>query len=187
MRFVRRSSVIVLALSLTTSDLIAQAGSAADAQSRTRAIAASFSKFKSVSKSRHGITKEKYMKVTSEPAVKSNPADYTGLYEVPDMAFALDLTVDRSGLVTGSGYESLTGSVKRTFSLRDGRIDGALLTATKVYAGGQTEKLEGAFMNRTVSESPNDAGHTLFGFGTMGRAIDISGLTIEKFFFEKTR
>ena len=188
MRIAQRSVVTVLGLLVVAGPLSAQTfGSAAEAQSRTRTIVASFSKFKSVSKERRGVKKEKYLKVQSEAAIRTNPADYSGVYQVPGMAFALNLNVDRNGVVTGTGYEPLSESVRRTFSLRDGRIQGALLIATKVYAGGGSEKLEGAFMNRTSFDSPTATGVTVFGFGTLGDPVQVSGMTINKFFYEKSR
>ena len=42
-------------------------------------------------------------------------------------------------------------------------------------------------MNRSTHQSPTDKGVTVFGFGTLGRSVNVSGLTINKFFFEKTR
>jgi hypothetical protein len=75
---------IIMSLSLIAAHLSARTiASRDDAQSRTAAIAASFTKFKDVTKTRHGITKSKYRRVESEPAVKANPADYSGSYEVP--------------------------------------------------------------------------------------------------------
>jgi len=179
--------MLILALSLPVGVVSAQSGTSSQAQSRTRAIAASFTKFKNVSKTKRGITKAKYLKVESEPVVKSNPADYSGVYQVPGMDFALDLSVDRNGVVTGSGYEVLSGSVKRTFTLRDGRVEGALLTATKVYAGGGTQNIEGAFMNRTSFESPTDKGQTVFGFGARITPVELDGNTFDRLFFDKVR
>jgi hypothetical protein len=164
----------------------AQTPSTADSQSRAHAIAASFSKFKSVSKERHGIKKEKYRKVESEPAVRANPVDYSGIYEVPDMGLALNLSVDAKGEVSGTGYEPVTESVRKNFTIRDGSVQGALLTATKVYADGGTERLEGAFMNRVSWDSPTDRGTSVFGFGTLGKSVEISGMTINKFFYERS-
>ncbi|MFL5489531.1 MAG: hypothetical protein ACJ8AJ_13715 [Gemmatimonadaceae bacterium] len=187
MRIVKLGSISLVALAFAAGTLAAQARSADEAQSKTRAIVASFTKFKSVSKERRGIKKEKYLRVVSEPVEKSNPADYSGLYRVPGMDFVLDLSVDRNGVVTGSGYEPLAGSVKRTFSLRGGRMDGALLRATKVYAAGETEKIEGAFMNRTSFNSPNDKGDTVFGLGTLVKPVEVSGNTFDRLFYDKVR
>ncbi|MFL5599595.1 MAG: hypothetical protein ACJ78I_04290 [Gemmatimonadaceae bacterium] len=187
MRILKLGSLSILALMFAPAAVVAQTRSADEAQSKTRAIAASFTKFKSVSKEKRGIKKEKYLRVVTEPVQKSNPADYSGFYEMAGMDFGLELSVDRNGVVTGSGYEPLAGSVKRTFSVRDGRIDGALLRATKVYGGGETEKFEGAFMNRTSFNSPTDKGHTVFGLGTVGKPIEVSGLTLDKVFYDKVR
>jgi hypothetical protein len=159
--------------------------SASDPQTKTKAIVASFNKFKHLSKEKHGIKKEKYLKVESNPVVKANPEDYSGTYEIPDLGFAIHLRVDRSGHVEGDGYEPLKDpAVRRTFTLKNGKIEGALLTATKVYAPGYTEKLEGVFIKTTTFESPTDKGFSRFGLGTLGRPIEVSGLTLDKFFYE---
>jgi hypothetical protein len=176
-------TVVCLGAMLTASSLTAQVTGSADA--KTSAIAASFSKMKNVSKEKRGIRKVKYLRVQSEPVVLRNPADYSGKYEVPDMHMALDLKVNGDGTFTGSGTEQIGDGVLRTFVLRDGRIDRALVTATKVYANA-SETFQGAFMNRSTYESPTDKGVTVFGLGTIGRAVYIDGLTIDKFFYQRT-
>ena len=179
---------VIMSLSIMSANLFPQTiTSGGEVQSRTAVITASFTKFKNVTKSKHGITKSKYRRVESEAAVRTNPADYSGSYQVPDLGFALQLRVDGRGVVTGSGNELLEGSVRRTFTLRNGIVRGALLTATKVYANGETERLEGAFMNRTSFESPSDKGTTTFGFGTLGKPVEVSGMTINKFFYERSQ
>lgn len=163
----------------------AQVAASMGAQARSQAIAASFSKFKNISKEKHGVTKAKYLKIESQPVVKANPEDYSGTYEVSDLGFALQLRVDHSGKVEGTGYEPIVDpAVRRTFTLRDGRIDGALFTATKVYANGQSERLEGVFIDRKTFESPTDKGLTRFGLGVIGKPVEISGMTLDKLFFE---
>ena len=160
--------------------------SASDAQTKTQAIVASFNKFKHVTKEKRGIRKEKYKKIQSEPVVKANPEDYSGTYEIPDMGFAMHLRVDHSGKVEGDGYEPLMQdpAVRRAFTLKNGKIEGALLTATKVYAGGRAEKLEGVFINRTSFESPTDKGVTTFGLGTVGGPTEVAGVTLDRLFYE---
>lgn len=158
---------------------------ASGAQARSQAIAASFSKFKNISKEKHGVTKAKYLKVESQPVVKANPEDYSGAYEVPDFGFAMRLRVDRSGKVEGNGYEPIMDpAVRRMFTLRDGKIEGALITAIKVYANGKSERLEGVFIDRTTFESPTDKGVTRFGLGVIGKPIEVSGMTLDKVFLE---
>jgi hypothetical protein len=180
-----RLGYLTIALSMTAATVVG-AQTSADASARSTAIAASFSKFKSLSKEKHGIKKEKYLRVRSEPAVK-NPAEYSGNYVMKDYDLGLELQVNADGTFSGRGYEPLNENVKRTFTLRNGRVTGALARATKVYANGSSEPFEGAFMNRSVYESPTDKGVTIFGFGTLGHSVVIDGQTIDKFFYEKTR
>lgn len=158
----------------------------ASVQTRTRAIAASFNKSKRGVKEKRGIRVDKYKEVRSEPVVKANPQDYSGAYEVPDMGFAIQLRVDRNGHVEGTGYEPSGPdlSVRRTFTLRNGKIDGALLTATQVYASGTETRFEGVFMNRTAFDSPTDRGATVFGLGVVGKRVAVAGLTFDKLFYE---
>ena len=180
------SVVAALILSLVDVGVIsAQVPASAGAQAQSQAIAASFSKFKNVSKEKHGVSKSKYLKVESQPAVRANPEDYSGTYEVSDFGFALRLRVDHSGKAEGTGYEPIADpAVRRTFTLRDGTLEGALITATKVYANGKSERLEGVFIDRTTFESPTDQGFTTFGLGVIGKPVEVSGLTLDKLFFE---
>jgi hypothetical protein len=156
-------------------------------QARTHVIVASFNKHKHVIKEKRGVRMEKYKDVRSAPAIKANPRDYSGSYEVETVGFHLDLTVDANGNVTGSGYDPLEfdAHVKRMFTLRNARIDGALLSATKVYAGGVTKPLEGAFINLTSFESPTDKGVTTFGLGVIGNTVSVSNFTIPNLFYKR--
>jgi hypothetical protein len=153
---------------------------------RTRAIVASFNKNKHVVKEKHGVRKEKYLDVRSEPVVKQNPADYSGEYEDAGLGFSLRLRVDRDGKVEGTGYEPLNGDagVSRTFRLRDGRITGALITAKKLYANGSSEPIEGVFINKTAFESPTDKGVTAFGLGVIGKGLQVDGLNVDRIFYQ---
>src|SRR5688572_15055929 len=160
------------------------------AQARTRAIVASFNKSKRGVKEKYGIRVEKYKEVRSEPAIKANVRDYAGAYEVQGMGFTLDLRVDTNGNIAASGYEPVDAdaTVMRRFTLRNARIDGALFTATKVYASGAAEPFEGVFINRTSFESPSDRGVTTFGLGVIGPSMRVvGGVYIDRFFFERKR
>lgn len=156
-------------------------------QSRTRAIVASFNKRKHAIKERHGVRVEKYKEIRSEPAIKANPREYSGSYEVEGLGCSLDLRVDANGTVSGSGYDPVDfdASVKRQFTFRNARLEGALLTGTKVYAGGVTEPLEGAFINATSFDSPTDKGVTTFGLGVIGKRLSVGGVTVDKLFYQR--
>lgn len=180
---------LVFALIPVAAAAAQQTNVSASAQMRTLAIAASFNKSKHVVKEKRGVRVEKYKEVRSEPVVRANPETYSGTYEVPDLGFAIELRVDRNGVVEGAGYEPAGPdlAVRRRFTLRNGKIDGALLTATQLYANGTQNRFEGVFMNRTAFDSPTDQGSTIFGLGVIGKDIVIAGVTINRFFYELKR
>ena len=188
MRSHRFSQLLFLAAALAPLSIAPaqQARSSASTQTRTQSIAASFTKNKHVVKEKRGVRMEKYKRVQTEPVVKSNPQDYSGLYEVPDLGLAIQLRVDRNGNAEGTGYEPAGPdmSIRRTFTLRNGKIDGALLTGTQVYGDGRQNRIEGVFMNRTSFDSPTDKGYTVFGLGVIGRQIETAGFTSDRFFYE---
>src|SRR5918911_5080159 len=87
---------------------------------------ARFNKVKEKSKHRHGAVTEIYVNVHSDLAPSRS-----GRYEATDFGRTLTLDVHADGTVTGRGAED-----GRTFELRDGRVDGSHLTATKRFANG---------------------------------------------------
>lgn len=178
-------TAVVVASALCAGAASSQQAGVAGSELRTQTIVASFNKSKHVVKEKRGVRKEKYLDVRSAPAVKTNPAGYSGTYEA-DLGFSLRLSVDPSGRVEGTGHEPLNAqpAVSRSFTLRNGRITGALITATKVYGNGSTEPLEGVFINKTVFESPTDPGATAFGLGVVGTHIRIGGLDIDRLFYQ---
>ena len=187
-RFVKivLSSLIPLALV----DARAGVAQGSSVQARTQAIVASFNKSKHVVKEKRGVRLEKYKEVRSTAAIKSNIRDYAGSYEADGMGLSFDLKVDGSGNVTANGYErvEMDSPVWRGFTLRNARIQGALLTGTKVYANGTTEPFEGAFINRTSFDSPTDRGTTTFGLGIIRSSRPVvNGVSVDRVFYERKR
>lgn len=182
-------TAVILASTLSAGVASAQQSGVAGNELRAQAIVASFNKSKHVSKEKRGVRKEKYLEVRSALAVKANPADYSGAYEAADGRFSLKLRVDATGKVEGDGYEPLNddAAVARSFTLRNGRVSGALITATKVYADRSSEPFEGVFINKTVFESPTDKGVTAFGLGVVGKQYQVDGNTLDKLFYEPKR
>ena len=149
-------------------------------QTKAREIAAAFTKNKHAVKEKFGVRMEKYKDVRSEPAVKSNISEYSGVYEVQDLGYVISVQVGSDGRVQASGSER-----SRAFTLENARIDGALLTATKVYSDGAREKFEGSFLNRTDRNSPTDPGVTIFGLGVvLTTPFEVNGLTYDKLFYQ---
>ena len=168
--------VIVLSLACAASVISQQLSS----QAKAREIAATFTKNKHVVKEKYGVRVEKYKDIRSEPAVKSNISDYSGVYEAPDLDYRISVQVGSDGRIQASGSEK-----SRAFTLENARIDGALLTATKVYSDGAREKFEGSFLNRTDRNSPTDPGVTIFGLGVvLTKPFEMNGLTYDKVFYQ---
>jgi hypothetical protein len=148
-------------------------------QTRAQTLAAAFNKQKQVVKEKYGVRMEKYKDVRSEPLVRQNIADYSGAYEVSELGYVINVRVGSDGRVQANGYDKT-----RAFTLENARIDGALLTASKVYQDGATEKFEGVFLSRTDRNSPTDPGVTILGLGLIPTTpIEAHGLTYEKLFY----
>ena len=140
-------------LALATTPLAAQTPGA-----RAQTLAAEFSKFKDVTKSKHGVSHQKYKEIVSEPWA-ATLRDYRGTYASSDDFAYLNLAIDTNGRVTGEGRD------REHFTLRDVVIADALLTGTKVYRNGKTAPFEAAFLKRSARSSPNAAFTTYYGVG----------------------
>ena len=152
-------------------------------QSRALEIAAAFSKHKSVVKETHGVRREKYKDVRSEPTVKQNIRDYSGVYEVAELGYLLNIQVSDDGTVRASGSDG--DALGRRFELANATLQETLLTGTKVYRDGTTERLEAVFLTRTDRNSPTDPGTVLYGLGVLlPGTIELSGNTYDKLFYQ---
>jgi hypothetical protein len=140
---------------------------------------ARFNKVKQKSKHRHGVVMERYVNVHSERAPSRS-----GSYEAEGVGRTLALDVHADGTVTGRGADA-----GRTFELRDGRVDASHLTATKRFADGTTEPLEGIFINRRRIDgrTPQDvtSDHTTFGLGVTSVDFTFDGTTYDRLFYPR--
>lgn len=155
------AAVLILGLCLISSAPARQS----DTQQRARELAALFSKSKHSVKERRGVRVEKFLEVRSEPVVKQDVREYSGSYE-SDFDCSLSINVGTDGGVEANGCEP-SGERPRKFTLRGARVSGAMLTGTKVYEDGSTEKFEGVFINRTERGRADAAGVTTFGLGVV--------------------
>jgi hypothetical protein len=146
---------------------------AQDTSARTQTLVAALDKTKYKKKENKYVSIEIYINIRNEPVVKSNPADFSGSYGTEDNGYRLDLKVAADGSATGSGYDTVNwedkSSSKARFTLKDARVEGALLTGTKVFENGPSEAFEAVFANRTVSTGKNvdsiTSRDTRFGLG----------------------
>lgn len=156
-----------------------------DSQTKAQAIAATFNKHKNVVKEKRGVRMEKYKDVRAEPLVKQNPSEYSGVYEVADLGFLISIQVSNDNSIQAIGYEQ---GRSRPFKLENARIEGALLSASKVYEDGTTESFEGVFLNRTERSSPTAPAVTTFGLGvTLNTPVEVNGITYERMFYQLKR
>src|SRR5207247_1192609 len=100
-------------------------------QKRTQEIVASFNKQKYAVKEKDGVRREKYKKVVSEPVIKQNIKDYSGVYEVSDLGYRIDIQAGSDGSVKATGFEPANGDTRqaRRFRLEGANITGAMLSA----------------------------------------------------------
>jgi hypothetical protein len=140
---------------------------------RAPGLAAALDKTKYKKKEKKNISVEVYVEVKNTPAVKSSPAEYTGAYAAENDDYRLDLRVAVDGTAEGSGHDTTYGDnqARASFTLKDARVNGAVLTATKVFADGRTEPFEAVFVNRSMAHGKNaneiEERKTAFGLGFM--------------------
>ena len=152
----RRFLVAALAGGLCLASVVGAGAGRQDVSARARELAAYFNKEKHKVKEKRGVRLDIYLEVRGEPAALTDAAEYSGAYESePD--YPLELRVSPDGAVEGRGAEPSPGGARR-FTLRGARVSGALLTGTKVYDDGGTERVEAVFLNRTERHAPGEAG-----------------------------
>jgi len=155
-----------LAISILTASCVV---SAQDTRTKTNDLVAQLDKTKHKVKDKRGTHTETYTEVRNEAAAMK-PADLTGRYTSTDAGdFWIDLHVDADGTAnaTGTGFENVGANSVRVNYTFKGRIEGALLTGTRILENGRTEPFEAVFVNRTVREgtTPIGAAVTYKGFG----------------------
>ena len=156
---------------------------AQDAGQRTNALVAALDKTKYKKKEKANISIEIYIDIKNEPAIR-DAVEYGGNYESEDGSYRLTLHSERSGQASGNGYDTINGERRASFTLKNASINGALLTASKVYENGETEKFEAVFVNRTIASGKNAneiaSRDTKFGLGFIqtGNWSDKEGRTM---------
>ena len=155
------------------------------APSRAQDVAAVFSKHKHVVKDKGGVRREVYADVRSEPLVAHTIAEYSGVYRVEGLGDVIQLQIGSDGTIQAAGHDS---EPSRSFVLENARIEGAVLTATKVYSDGAAEPFEGVFMTRTERRSPTDPGKSSTGLGVvLHTPREVAGNTYDKLFYQLQR
>jgi hypothetical protein len=144
-------------VSLLAIFVIAPAAAAQTPHPRAQILAAQFTKHKEATKRKNNVTTRKYKEVVSEVWLASAP-QYAGRY-VSDDAASIDIVIDREGRVSGTGQD------ERRFQLRDVAMRGGLLSGTKVYPDGSTDRFEAVLLKRSDRSAPNDEFTVTYGIG----------------------
>lgn len=107
-----------------------------------------------------------------EPVVKDDARGYAGRYVGVEDSYWLEVRADDAGRLTATLFEE-----GREIILRDLRLDGARLSATKIYDNGRTAPFAGVFANRTLN------GRTAFGIMVDGPVRVAENVTVERIFY----
>jgi hypothetical protein len=161
---------------------------AQDSAQRTRDLVASLDKTKYKKKEKANISIEVFVDIKNEAVTKNDRSAYSGIYEAE--GYKLDLQVSSDGSATGSGVDSFaSGDKPMSFTLKNARVDGALLSGTKVYENGSEQAFEAAFVNRTArtGSNPNavSVNVTQFGIGFIQRSNEPNEGWTNRVFLEK--
>ena len=152
-------TVLLLGLLLATATpILAQTPHA-----RAQTLAGEFSKFKNETRTKKGVSVTKYKEVVSE-AWLANAASYAGTYFTDDIV-RLEVRIDARGQATGSGRDH-----NGRFDLRGLEISGGLITGTKAYEGGRTDKFEGVLLKRSTRSNAREDFSVHYGIGMLSDA-----------------
>jgi len=180
-------SILVIALTLFVGscDTAFAQNSGRKAQDLINALG----KTKYKKKEKRNVLVEIYIDIKSEAVVKNNIQDYAGVYQSEHADYRIELRVSSDGKVEGNGSDfDSNKSQRRDFTLKNARIEDALLTATKVYADGKTELLEAVFNNRFIitGNNPNEINsrETKYGLGFIDSSEGNNGISTSRIFLE---
>jgi hypothetical protein len=116
--------------------------------------------------------KQKKKEKRFEPVVKQSLAEYAGRYVglMPD--YHLEITATPDGTLSVASQEGA-----RRATLRDIRLAGARLTATRIYPDGTTGEFEATFVNRILN------GESSFGIMVENVNVEFQDMTFTHIFY----
>ena len=107
-----------------------------------------------------------------EPAVRQRIEDYAGRYVGIMHDYYLEAAAGADGRLSVTSHEG-----DRRATLRDIRLAGARLTATRVYADGATKEFEATFVNRILN------GESSFGIMVDNLEVQYEDMTFNRLFY----
>jgi hypothetical protein len=116
--------------------------------------------------------KKKFKEKRYEPAPRASVKDYAGKYVGIEASYFIEIVISQDGRLSIRSHEGV-----REATLKDVHVAGAVITATKVYADGGSEKFHGMFANRILN------GVSAFGILVDGMHVELEGLTLTNIFY----
>ena len=151
---------------------------AQSARQKAEQLAAEFSKEKHKTKEKNGEVTKKDVKVEASPDVRQNVAEYAATYELEGMGQYLTLE-QTSGSWRGVFTENKDGKTTTTGTLKNIRIQDALLTATFADKNGKEKPFEAVFISRSGD------GYEAKGLGIHQDIKLANGWNFDKAFFRR--
>lgn len=109
-----------------------------------------------------------------EPVARQNMRDYAGRYVGIEDEYVVEVRADEGGRLLITSREG-----KREARLEDLKIDGARVTATKVYADGTRAEFAATFADRVLN------GERAFGLLVEKIWIELPGMTVTQMFYRR--
>jgi hypothetical protein len=107
-----------------------------------------------------------------EPVVKQRVEEYAGRYVGIMPGYYLEIAATADGQLSVTSHEG-----NRHATLRDVRLTGAHLAATRVYRDGATKEFEATFVNRILN------GESSFGIMVERLDAEFEGITFDRIFY----
>jgi hypothetical protein len=121
-----------------------------------------------------GQKRKKFKEKRFEPVARENLKDYEGTYIGIDSTYGIEIRLGAEGRLIISTFEN-----GRRATLENIKVEGAHLTATKIYTDGRTGKFDGTFSNRILN------GESTFGILVDGMQVDVGGLMLNRIFYPR--
>lgn len=118
--------------------------------------------------------KRKFKEKHFDPVARQNVRDYAGRYVGIEDEYVVEVRVGEDGRLLVTSREG-----KREARLEDLRIDGARVTATKVYADGERAEFAATFGDRVLD------GERAFGLMVEKLRVELPGLTVTQMFYRR--
>ncbi|HVG28781.1 MAG TPA: hypothetical protein VM864_03580 [Pyrinomonadaceae bacterium] len=122
-----------------------------------------------------GLAQKKKVKEKHfEPVARQNLGDYAGRYVGIEDEYVVEVGVGEGGRLSVTSREG-----KREARLEDLRIDGARVSATKVYADGGRAEFAATFVDRVLN------GEREFGLMVEKLRVELPGLSVTQMFYRR--